>query len=60
MVNPKVTSGGESLGDSVQGGEKIKLGKGDVVQIPPSIPHQLLVPAGKTLTYFVIKLQEHP
>jgi mannose-6-phosphate isomerase-like protein (cupin superfamily) len=60
MVNSNTPVNGESLGDSVQGGERTKLGKGDVVQIPPNIPHQLLVPAGKTFTYFVIKIQEHP
>ena len=60
MVNPKSLPNGESLGNSVKDGQQIKLAKGDVVQIPPNIPHQLLVAKGKTFTYFVIKFQEHP
>jgi mannose-6-phosphate isomerase-like protein (cupin superfamily) len=58
MVNPKLGANGESLGDSVKDGQQEKLAKGDVVQIPPNIPHQLLVAPGKTFTYFVIKFKE--
>src|SRR6185437_2208958 len=59
MLNPKSLQNGESLGDSVKGGTSIKLGRGDVVQIPPNIPHQLLIPTGKTFTYLILKLQMH-
>jgi mannose-6-phosphate isomerase-like protein (cupin superfamily) len=59
MVNQKSMTNGESLGDAVKDGTSMKLGKGDVVQIPPNIPHQLLVQNGKVFTYFVIKFQEH-
>jgi mannose-6-phosphate isomerase-like protein (cupin superfamily) len=60
MVNPKTLPNGESLGDSVRDGQQVKLAKGDVVQIPPNIPHQLLVASGKSFTYFVLKFSEHP
>jgi mannose-6-phosphate isomerase-like protein (cupin superfamily) len=59
MLNPKSLQNGESLGDSVKGGTSIKLGRGDIVQIPPNIPHQLLIQTGKTFTYFILKLQMH-
>jgi mannose-6-phosphate isomerase-like protein (cupin superfamily) len=52
----KTTAPGELRGPSIKGGERKTLGPGDVVHIPARIPHQLLVPAGKEFTYFVIKV----
>jgi mannose-6-phosphate isomerase-like protein (cupin superfamily) len=56
MVDGKTTGPGEVRGPSIKGGERKPLGPGDVVHIPAKIPHQLLVPAGKEFTYFVIKV----
>jgi mannose-6-phosphate isomerase-like protein (cupin superfamily) len=60
MVNGKTTAPNEVRGPSIKGGEKKALAAGDVVHIPPKVPHQLLVPAGKEFTYFVIKVVETP
>ena len=58
VLNPRSTAPGETVGTSVQGGQRTSIGKGSVIQIPPHIPHQLLLSGGKTLLYFVIKVQE--
>ena len=52
----KTTAPGELRGPSIKGGERKTLAAGDVVHIPARIPHQLLVPAGKEFTYFVMKV----
>ena len=56
VVSAKTTEPNEVRGPSIKGGEKKALGPGDVVHIPAKIPHQLLIPAGKEFTYFVIKV----
>jgi mannose-6-phosphate isomerase-like protein (cupin superfamily) len=56
VVSPKTTAPNEVRGPSIKGGERKALAGGDVVHIPAKIPHQLLVPAGKEFTYFVMKV----
>lgn len=58
MVDAKTTGPGEVRGSSVKGGVKQELKAGDVVHIPAGMPHQMLVPEGQTVTYFVVKVQE--
>jgi len=53
----KETAPGEKRGPAIQGGERKSLGPGDIVHIPPCVPHQLLVAKGKTFTYFVMKVE---
>jgi mannose-6-phosphate isomerase-like protein (cupin superfamily) len=56
MINPKSGGGaGEYLGTSIEGGERHPLGPGDIVHIPAKIPHSFLVPAGKHITYALVK-----
>ncbi|MBI1872612.1 MAG: cupin domain-containing protein [Acidobacteria bacterium] len=56
MINPKAASGaGEYIGTGIEGGERRPLGPGDVVHIPAKIPHSFLVPAGKHITYVLVK-----
>ena len=56
MLGSKASSGaGEYLGTSIEGGERHRLGPGDVVHIPARIPHSFLVPAGKHITYVLVK-----
>ena len=56
MINRKASSGaGEYVGTGIEGGERHPLGPGDVVHIPAKIPHSFLVPAGKHLTYVLVK-----
>lgn len=58
VVEPKSTGPGETLGASVKGGSRQELKAGDVVNIPASMPHQMILGAGDTVTYFVIKVEE--
>jgi mannose-6-phosphate isomerase-like protein (cupin superfamily) len=56
VLGLKAGSGpGEFVGTSIEGGERHPLGPGDVLHIPPKIPHSFLVPAGKHLTYVLVK-----
>lgn len=56
-VDAKTVSPGELRGSSIRGGERRKLGPGDIVHIPPGMPHQLLLDPGKHFTYFVMKIE---
>jgi len=58
LANPVTSAPGEVHGDSILHATTTSLSKGDVVHIPANTPHQLLVPKGATLTYFVIKVKE--
>jgi mannose-6-phosphate isomerase-like protein (cupin superfamily) len=56
VVNPKTTAANEVRGPSIKGGQRHPIAAGDIVHIPAKVPHQLLIPAGKEFTYFVIKV----
>jgi mannose-6-phosphate isomerase-like protein (cupin superfamily) len=49
---------GEIRGKSVLNGIETPLNQGDIVHIPATVPHQLLLPQGGTFLYFVIKVKE--
>jgi hypothetical protein len=56
MRGRKAGSGpGEYVGTGIDGGERRSLAAGDVVHIPPKVPHRFLVPPGKHLTYVLVK-----
>jgi hypothetical protein len=46
---------GEYVGTALTGGEMHPLAAGDIVHIPASVPHSFLVPAGKHITYVLLK-----
>ena len=54
----KEVSPGEIRGTFVRNGTSMTLNPGDVVHIPATVPHQMLVPDGSTIIYFVIKIKE--
>ena len=58
VLNGKTVSPGEIRGTSLQDGTRTALGQGDIVHIPATLSHQLLVPQGGTFIYFVIKVKE--
>ena len=58
IENKKESTPGEPRGTRVVGGTEHVMHKGDIVHISPGVPHQTLVPAGKTFTYYVIKAAE--
>ena len=58
LDHPTTSSPGEMHGTAILHSSTTNLAKGDVVHIPPNTPHQLVLPKGGTLTYFVIKVKE--
>jgi mannose-6-phosphate isomerase-like protein (cupin superfamily) len=58
-IQDQTTSGpGEFKGSAVKGGTTTELNEGDVVHIPAGVSHQMLLPQGGELVYFVIKVKE--
>ena len=55
MVNAKTSAPNEVRGTSIKNGTEHKIGPGDIIHIPPKVPHQLMVGKGK-FTYFVVKV----
>jgi mannose-6-phosphate isomerase-like protein (cupin superfamily) len=57
MVGGEVTEPHEKRNGTIQGGIRRKLAAGDVVRIPPQVPHQILLDGSSGFTYFVIKVK---
>lgn len=57
LVGAETTAPHEKRNGSIQGGTRQKLSAGDIVHIPPRIPHQVLLDGAKEFTYFVIKVK---
>jgi len=58
VVDPKTTEPDEIRGPSIKDGVSKHLGPGDVVHIAAKTPHQLMLDAGKQITYAVMKVNE--
>ncbi len=58
LVDRHSSGPGEVRGSSVNGGSREDVKAGDVVHIPAGVTHQMIVPEGGTVTYFVVKVQE--
>jgi mannose-6-phosphate isomerase-like protein (cupin superfamily) len=56
IASPATTAPGEKRGASIEQGIRKKLQEGDIAHIPPGVPHQLVLDAGGTFTYFVAKI----
>jgi mannose-6-phosphate isomerase-like protein (cupin superfamily) len=54
----RTVSSGEIRGKAVLNGLETTLHQGDIVHIPATVPHQLVLSEGGTLLYFVIKVKE--
>jgi mannose-6-phosphate isomerase-like protein (cupin superfamily) len=57
MENAATRSPGEIRGTAITGGITRNLKPGDIVHIPPKVPHQLLLSPGSQFTYFVVKVE---
>ena len=57
MVGGETTEPHEKRNGTIQGGVRRKLSAGDVVRIPPHVPHQILLDGSPEFTYFVIKVK---
>jgi mannose-6-phosphate isomerase-like protein (cupin superfamily) len=60
MVGAETIGPGEIRGASIEGGVRQELRAGDVAHVPAGVPHQILVPAEKNFTSFVVKVQQNP
>ena len=58
VVGARTIGPGEIRGDSVAGGVRRELKAGDLAHVPAGEPHQMLVAGEKTVTCFVMKIQE--
>ena len=58
IPDEKTTAPGEKRGASITGGTQVKLGPGDVLNIPARTPHQMILAPGAQVTYFVAKVVE--
>jgi len=58
LLDGKNTAPNEMRAASIAGGMEKKLAAGDVVTIPPKVPHQVKLEPGKEFTYFVVKVTQ--
>jgi quercetin dioxygenase-like cupin family protein len=58
VENGKTTGPGETRGDSIKGGKSFTMHPGDYFYVPINTPHQMMVAAGKSIKYAVVKT--HP
>lgn len=56
VVNGKPSGEGEIRGDSIKGGSRRTISAGDIVQIPATVPHLLLIKSGETVAYAAVKV----
>ena len=57
MVGGETVEPHERRNGTILGGIRRKLSAGDIVRIPPKVPHQLLLDGSSGFTYFVIKVK---
>jgi mannose-6-phosphate isomerase-like protein (cupin superfamily) len=57
LVGGEITEPHEKRNGTIQGGVKRKLSPGDIVRIPPQVPHQILLDGSPEFTYFVVKVK---
>lgn len=56
IVDREEIGPGEYRGSSIKGGRSIPVKPGDQIDIPPNMPHHILVEDGKSITYLIIKV----
>ncbi len=57
LVNGETVAPHEKRNGTIQGGVRRKLSAGDVVRIPPRVPHQVLLAGAPEINYLVIKVK---
>ena len=58
VAGARTVGPGETRGDSIEGGTRLELRVGDVAHVPAGLPHQMQVASDKSITCFVLKIQE--
>jgi mannose-6-phosphate isomerase-like protein (cupin superfamily) len=56
VIDPTPSGPNEMQGSSIKGGVSHQIGPGDVIEIPPGVPHQFLLAPGTQITYLVVKV----
>jgi mannose-6-phosphate isomerase-like protein (cupin superfamily) len=56
VVDPVATGPNELGGSAIKGGVSRTLSPGDVVEIPPGVPHQYFIAPGGEITYLLVKV----
>jgi mannose-6-phosphate isomerase-like protein (cupin superfamily) len=56
ILEARNTAAGETRGKPGAGGVTKKLAPGDVIHVPAKMTHIVIVPAGKQITYFTLKV----
>jgi len=57
LINGETVGPHEKRNGSIVGGVRRKLAVGDVVRIPPRVPHQVLLEGSPVFDYFVVKVK---
>jgi mannose-6-phosphate isomerase-like protein (cupin superfamily) len=57
MVNAETVGPHEKRNGTIEGGMRRPLAAGDIVRIPPRIPHQILLNGAPEFNYFVVKVK---
>jgi mannose-6-phosphate isomerase-like protein (cupin superfamily) len=57
LLNGETVSPHEKRNGTIQGGVRRKLSAGDIIRIPATVPHQLLLEGSPEFNYFVIKIK---
>ena len=59
MVDPRKTDASNVLEPSIRGVQTFRANAGDYFNIPPDVPHQMLLDPGKSITCLVVKVRKH-
>jgi len=57
LINGETVGPHEKRNGRIEGGVRRKISAGDVVRIPPRVPHQLLLDGSPEFNYFVVKVK---
>jgi mannose-6-phosphate isomerase-like protein (cupin superfamily) len=57
LINGETVGPHEKRNGSIVGGVRRKISPGDVVRIPPRVPHQVLLEGASAFDYFVVKVK---
>jgi mannose-6-phosphate isomerase-like protein (cupin superfamily) len=57
LLNAETVGPHEKRNGTIEGGVRRNLSAGDVVRIPPRVPHQVLLNGSKSFDYFVVKVK---
>jgi mannose-6-phosphate isomerase-like protein (cupin superfamily) len=60
VVKARTEAPGETRGERIEGGVRRLLRPGEVAHVPAGLAHQTILAGDKTLTCFVVKIQEQP